>query len=191
MSYDSERIAGETTLRNRIMENQSQSPDNKKLKIARLFTSCCGLGFLPIAPGTWGSLPPAIIFAIMCWLSVPAIYIFVVMLIVAIKGSAFCVIYAPAVIEGTGKKDPGEVVADELAGQAVAFMAAPLLAPTAISPILGLIGFLAFRVFDILKPWPCKRLERLPHGVGILADDLMAGVYAAIALQIYIYFFGG
>jgi len=49
----------------------------------------------------------------------------------------------------------------------------------------------AFRVFDVLKPWPCRRLERLPGGFGILADDLMAGIYAAIVLQIYIYYFGG
>lgn len=174
------------------MDNEQKTGTNRKLKIARLFTSCCGLGLLPIAPGTWGSLPPAIIFAIMCWFNVPGIYIFLVMLIIAIKGSVFCVIYSPTVIEGTGKKDPGEVVADELAGQAVTFMAAPLLVPAAaLSPVLALIGFLAFRVLDIIKPWPCKRLEKLPHGVGILADDLMAGVYAAIVLQIYIYFFGG
>ena len=174
------------------MDKEPQSPEKKKLKIARLFTSCCGLGLLPIAPGTWGSLPPAIVFAIMCWFNAPGIYIFLVMLIVAIKGSVFCVIYSPTVIEGTGKKDPGEVVADELAGQAVTFMAAPLLAPAAaLSPLLALIGFLAFRVLDIIKPWPCRRLEKLPHGFGILADDLMAGVYAAIVLQIYIYFLGG
>ena len=54
--------------------------------------------------------------------------------------------------------------------------------------ILALVGFLAFRFFDILKPPPCRRLDKLVAGLGILPDDLMAGVYAAIVLQIYIYF---
>ena len=100
-------------------------------------------------------------------------------------------VFSPGVIKATGKTDPREVVADELAGQAVAFLAAGFFAAESNGAILGLVGFLAFRFFDILKPPPCCQLEKLPAGFGILADDLMAGVYAAIVLQIYIYYFGG
>ena len=170
---------------------EQDTKDKKAFSIARMFTSCAGLGWMPIAPGTWGSLPPAIIFAVMCYFGVLPVYIFLAMLVLVIVGSVSCVVAAPVVIELTGKKDPGEVVADELAGQAVAFLAVPFMSADSLAPLLGLVGFFAFRFFDILKPPPCKRLEKLPHGVGILADDLMAGVYAAVVLQVYVYFFGG
>ena len=49
-----------------------------------------------------------------------------------------------------------------------------------------MVGFLAFRLFDIIKPWPCRELEKLPKGLGILADDLMAGFYALIMLRVFI-----
>ena len=159
--------------------------------VGRLLTSCLGLGWLPLAPGTWGSLPAVVIFVVLLWLGVPAVVICLVMAGLVILGSVSCVVFAPAAIEATGKKDPGEVVADELAGQAVAFLAAGFFAAESNGAILGLVGFLAFRFFDILKPPPCRQLEKLPAGVGILADDLMAGVYAAIILHIYIYYFGG
>ncbi len=146
---------------------------------------------LPVAPGTWGSIPAALLFGLLCHFQAPPLIIFIVMLATVLAGSMICIIFAPAAIEATGKKDPGEVVADELAGQAVAFLAAGFFAAESNGAILALVGFLAFRFFDILKPPPCRRLEKLPAGVGILADDLMAGVYAAIVLQIYIYYFGG
>lgn len=179
-----------------IMEEQQQSKDKQAFSVPRLFTSCFGLGWLPIAPGTWGSLPAAIAFGLLCYFNVPAIYVFLAMLVLTIDGSLHCILLAPAAIEATGKKDPGEVVVDELAGQALTFLLAPILAgpfmePCPLGPIAALVGFMAFRFFDILKPPPCRKLERLPHGVGILADDLMAGVYAAGVLQIYIHFFGG
>jgi len=96
--------------------------------------------------------------------------------------------FAPAVIAQTGKADPGQVVADEFAGQAITFLAAVFFNTQTFSTgqiwLTTLAGFLLFRVFDIVKPWPCRLLERLPQGWGILADDLMAGVYAAISLAI-------
>ncbi len=161
------------------------------MRIARVFTSCFGLGMLPVAPGTWGSIPAALLFGLLCHFHAPPLIVFIVMLATVLAGSIICIIFAPAAIEATSKKDPGEVVADELAGQAVAFLAAGFFAAESNGAILALVGFLAFRFFDILKPPPCRRLEKLPAGVGIVADDLMAGVYAAIVLQIYIYCFGG
>ncbi len=154
----------------------------------RLFTSCFGLGWLPLAPGTAGSLPPAIIFAVLCTFKTPPIIVIIIMAVLALAGSVICLKFAPDVIAATGKTDPAEVVIDEFAGQAVTFCAVPFLEIDifSISQIwtVALLGFLLFRFFDILKPWPIRRLEKLPGGLGILADDLLAGVYAAIPLQV-------
>lgn len=153
----------------------------------RLLTSCFGLGYLPIAPGTWGSMPVAAVFGLMCYQGVSVITVSVMMGVIVLAGSIICVLFGPEVIEATAKKDPSEVVSDEAAGQAVAFIGVYASGADAVV-IVTTAGFLLFRFFDILKPFPCRRLEKLPKGFGILADDLMAGVYAAIVLQIGIRF---
>ncbi len=156
--------------------------------MARLITSCFGLGRLPIAPGTWGSLPPAVLLAIICPLGVEPVAIAVLMVILAIVGSVACVKFAPAAIAATGRKDPGEVVVDEFAGQSLTFAAVGLFAAAEFSLHQSLVtavaGFLLFRLFDIFKPWPIRWFEKLPAGWGILLDDLAAGVFAAICLAI-------
>jgi phosphatidylglycerophosphatase A len=153
----------------------------------RLLTSCFGLGWLPVAPGSWGSLPPAIIFGLVYyfgWSGVPA---FVLMAVFLAAGSVVCVRLSDAAVVATGKKDPNEVVADEVAGQALTFMAMPILMHAAsVRQIVAIVvlGYFLFRLFDTVKPWPSRRLEELPAGWGILADDLMAGVYAGVALAV-------
>lgn len=147
----------------------------------RVLTSSFGLGFLPIAPGTWGSLPPAAIFVVLTWFGLGCVPISVVMAVIAIAASVVCVKFAPAAIKITGKNDPGEVVADEVAGQAVTFIGACAVGFQG-GLIVAVLGFLIFRFFDILKPWPVYKLEKFPEGWGILLDDLGAGVYAAIVL---------
>jgi phosphatidylglycerophosphatase A len=107
------------------------------------------------------------------------------MAVLTLAGSAVCIKCAPFVIAATGEADPREVVADEFAGQAVTFLAAPFLFIPTIW-VTAVLGFLLFRLFDILKPWPARRLEKLPKGWGVLADDLLAGVYAGIALLIFL-----
>lgn len=77
------------------------------------------------------------------------------------------------------KKDPSVVVVDEVLGQWVTLLAAPVLNWKALAA-----GFILFRVFDIWKPWPVRKLEQLPGGIGIVADDLAAGVYGALILYI-------
>ncbi|MFZ2146338.1 MAG: phosphatidylglycerophosphatase A [Sedimentisphaerales bacterium] len=156
----------------------------------RLLASCFGLGRLPLAPGTWGSLPVVIIFAFMGHFHLSGPSITIVMAVLTIAGSIVCVRFAPAAIAATGNTDPREVVADELAGQAVTFLVSPFLAISAVSSrdvwVAAVLGFFLFRLFDIVKPWPIRKLEKLPKGWGILADDLLAGVFAAIVLQIII-----
>ena len=152
----------------------------------KILTSCFGLGLLPLAPGTWGSLPPLFIFAAMSHFGIAAVPTAIVMAVLVLFGSIVCVKFAPAAIAATGKDDPGEVVADELAGQALTFILIPFFF-TADSTtwhicITTALGFLLFRIFDITKPWPIRKLEKLPKGWGILADDLLAGVFAAVVL---------
>ena len=154
----------------------------------RMLTSCFGLGWLPLCPGTWCSLPVAVIFAAMCHFGVLAPLISLVMAVLVLFGSAICVIFAPAIIAATGKDDPREVVADELAGQALTFLAVPFLITADISTkqifITTVLGFMLFRLFDIFKPWPIRKVEKLPKGWGVLADDLLAAVFAAIVLLV-------
>lgn len=149
----------------------------------RLLVSCFGLGWLPVAPGTWGSLPPAMLFALMCHFGSAAAAISITMAVLTLVGSVVCIKFAPAIIAATDEADPREVVADEFSGQAVTFL---FIAAVPISNIwvTGLLGFLLFRFFDILKPWPIRRSEKLPKGWGILLDDLLAGVYAGITLLV-------
>ena len=84
-----------------------------------------------------------------------------------------------------GREDPGQVVIDEVAGQLVT------LAFTGAGAVAALVGFLLFRVFDIIKPYPANRFERLHGGLGIMADDLAAGVYGCVALHLVMRFVPG
>lgn len=84
--------------------------------------------------------------------------------------------------------DAGPIVIDEVAGMIVTYLLVPM--PEALLPRLAVLGagFVAFRVFDIFKPWPVDRIQNLPGGYGIMADDLLAGVYSAVALRLCIAF---
>ena len=154
----------------------------------RLLTSCFGLGWLPVAPGTWGSLPPALLLGLLGHFDIGLWGVRAVMGVVILSAGILCVCLAPATIVSTGRKDPGEVVVDEVAGQAVTFLAVPAAFWAGATPLqtwlTALAGFLLFRFFDISKIWPIRRLEKLPAGWGILADDLWAGIYAMVALAL-------
>jgi phosphatidylglycerophosphatase A len=154
----------------------------------RLLTSCFGLGWMPVAPGSWGSLPPAIAFGLVYYYDGSVLLAFLLMLALFIAGSIVCLKFTDAAVAATGKADPNEVVTDEIAGQALTFMILPFvinagLTNSQIVTICGL-GFFLFRLFDTIKPWPSYRFEELHGGLGILADDIMAGIYAGIGLLI-------
>jgi phosphatidylglycerophosphatase A len=102
-----------------------------------------------------------------------------------IAASALTLIGIPAatlVARASGSKDPQFIVIDEAAGQLVALIAVPFAWKT------FLAGFILFRVFDILKPFPIRRLERLPEGTGIVVDDLGAGLYALSVMHLLLHF---
>jgi phosphatidylglycerophosphatase A len=131
-----------------------------------------GSGYGPIAPGTWGSVPGvALAWGIDRWGGPWAV------LVAALVFAAAGVWAAGRAERLLGEKDPGRVVVDEIAGQIVTLLFLPASAPVLV------IGFLLFRVLDVLKPWPARRLEDLPGGSGIMADDLMVGLYANLILH--------
>ncbi len=140
-----------------------------------------GAGYLPKAPGTWGSLLflPFIVAAYQLGGTAG-------ILILTAFASVLSIVTAPAAIRKLGD-DPGEFVMDECAGQGLVFaVALPLLqAPLSITILLG--GFLLFRLFDITKPLGVKRVEKFPGKYGILMDDLLAGLYASLSLIAVIY----
>ncbi len=131
-----------------------------------------GSGYSPFAPGTAGSIVGVALFLPLAGLGWPA------QLGATAALSVVGALAATRVAASLGRKDPGLVVVDEVAGQWVTFLALPF------TPATAVIGFLLFRVMDIVKPWPARDLERLPGGLGIVADDLAAGVYANLGLRV-------
>jgi phosphatidylglycerophosphatase A len=148
------------------------------MKKEEILTSALGLGKLPWAPGIWAVLPPVVVYQVLGYLW-PAANPFV-MAGFLLAGAWVTVAYAPTVIRASGLKDPQTVVADKFAGQALTMLIIALLAPAEICNSMAL-GFVLFLLFDYIMPWPCKRLrETMYGGIGVLADDLMAGFYAGI-----------
>lgn len=134
-----------------------------------------GLGKLPACPGTWGSLFPLALFLTAHYLSVPWRTNLAGLVALILIYSWATIAFGERLHAHFGRKDPKEVVSDEVAGQSVALVAAIDL-PTALA------AFVAFRIFDVLKPGPIKRLEKLPGGHGVLADDLAAGIAGALCI---------
>ena len=131
------------------------------------------LGYLPKAPGTWGSLLGVGIWAGMHRFSLyPYAGVVVALFVIGI----FCAGSAEKILD---KGDPGIVVIDEIVGQLIA------LAGTPFHPAAALLGFALFRGFDILKPFPVNWMDKHLHGgLGIMLDDVIAGLYALVILQI-------
>ena len=180
------------------------SIDSKTTRSAKdylaLAVATCGVGYLPLAPGTWGSLVGIVIYAVIrgAFLRVffdrasPVVNTFdqIYYAVVAFELLAVVVITAAGVWAAghterlSSKKDPGKVVIDEVAGQYIALLSIPLsLEPAWWSMILA---FILFRFFDIVKPYPARKLESLHGGLGIMADDIVAGIYAAIVVGIVV-----
>src|SRR5271154_4317337 len=153
----------------------SVSPSPKgRFDAAWLIATWFGCGLSPVAPGTAGSLAGLVI-AIALNLAFgwgPLTFLLLAAILTA-PG-----IWAATVIEKReGLEDPGKVVVDEVIGQWVTLAGAPVL-----NWKTFLVGFAVFRLFDVLKPPPARQFERLPGGWGIVADDVMAGVYGALAI---------
>ncbi len=139
----------------------------------------CGLGAMPIAPGTFGTL---LGIPLVIWLdSMHASYAFLTILILFFLGIWLC----GKTAQDIGEHDHSGIVWDEIVGFAVAVNALPLTWEWLLA------GFLLFRLFDIVKPWPISYFDKtLEGGLGIMFDDILAGIFAGVILQIsHFYFF--
>ncbi len=145
--------------------------------MARLVATGLGSGHSPFAPGTVGSAVALLLFWPIAY--APWTTQLTACAIAIVLGTAA----AGRVAKSVGKKDPGIVVVDEVAGQWITLLTQPLTVPVALA------GFLLFRFFDVVKPWPARELERLPGGLGIVADDVAAGIYAHLALRVVLLVF--
>lgn len=167
-----------------------------------LALATCGVGYLPLAPGTWGSVVGVGLYLLMefaisrlarLWLSsvawrdlvtmpveTPRLAIKLVVILVVTLVGFWAASRAEKLFQ---RKDPGAVVIDEVAGQMIALLSVPFLFPGWL-PIIS--AFFLFRLFDIWKPYPIRRLEALESGLGIMMDDVVAGIYAAIANSVLI-----
>jgi phosphatidylglycerophosphatase A len=163
-----------------------------------LAIATCGVGYLPLAPGTWGSLVGVGIYLLLqfsifrlinaflpsdSFLRFMPLPIFTAAALVLITLITLVGIWAASRTEKlSGRKDPGKVVIDEVAGQLIALLPiVPRLDPGWMSIITA---FLLFRLFDIVKPYPARRFENLESGLGIMSDDIVAGAYAAVGTSL-------
>lgn len=138
-----------------------------------------GSGLLPRAPGTWGTVVGVALYAVLLPLGMPAVALFTAMAILA--GWPICALAARRL----GVHDHPAIVWDEVAGVLVALLFVPAHWPWLIA------GFAAFRGFDVLKPWPIGWLDRrVGGGLGIMIDDLVAGLMAGIVLFVIAWLFG-
>jgi len=153
----------------------------RKSRASWMLATFFGVGYLRPGPGTYASAITVVLwwalsrFIAPAWLIPAAVIASAAITLLGIPPST-------TVARESGQKDPGFVVIDEVAGQMIALIGVPL----AWKYLLA--GFILFRGFDILKPFPLRHLERLPEGIGIMMDDVGAGVYALILLQLWIHF---
>jgi len=153
--------------------------------VRKALVSVFGLGYLPVAPGTWGSAGAAAIALLVCLIFGGGSAFHLSMIVLAIAASVAGIACGPWAVSFYKTKDPKPVVIDEAAGQWLALVWMPI-AHAGWVGVLGIVGlqFFLFRIADIVKPPPARQLESLPHGWGIVADDLAAAVYANLVGQI-------
>lgn len=134
------------------------------------------VGYFPIAPGTAGSLAAVPLFLLIRWLGIPAVELGAIVAVFMVG------VWAASQTEvALGRKDPGIVVIDEVLGMLITLALLP-----ASTPVI-LLGFLLFRALDVIKPFPAAQLEHLHGGLGIMADDAIAGLYSYLLLRLCIW----
>jgi phosphatidylglycerophosphatase A len=141
-------------------------------KVSRFLATGFYVGYLPTAPGTWGSL--LMIFLLYLF---PLLNNFYVVFALSLGGIAI----ANFEEKQNGIKDESKIVIDEMAGQLLTFFTIQLSLP------ILLLGFILFRIFDITKPLIIDKIQSLPAGWGVMLDDLLAGLFSLVILKIVIY----
>jgi phosphatidylglycerophosphatase A len=163
-----------------------------------LAIATCGVGYLPLAPGTWGSLVGIGVYVLARGVAMKLFFaagvgrnfnllhiyygVIAFELIAALLITLVGIWAASRTEMLSGRKDPGKVVIDEVAGQFIALIPVPFMIGAAWWP--AILAFILFRFFDIVKPYPARKLESLRGGLGIMADDIVAGVYAGLVVTV-------
>jgi phosphatidylglycerophosphatase A len=143
-------------------------------RLGLVLATAGGAGYAPVAPGTFGSAVGVFLYWLL--LDQPLVWQAAALVLVSVAG-----IWAGDVaIRHFGRDDPSQVVIDEVAGQFLTLLA------TGATGWGMLVGFLVFRALDITKPWPARSFERLHGGLGIMADDLMAGLYGHLVIRLLV-----
>ncbi len=144
-----------------------------KIKLANWLSTVFKIGYLPIAPGTWGSFAALATWYLIVGLTSTFTFIVLIVIIFALG------VYISSITESyLSTKDPSIIVIDEWVGQWIALLFLPK------TVLWGLVAFLLFRVFDIWKPYPISALDRIKGGFGIMADDVLAGIYALAIISV-------
>jgi phosphatidylglycerophosphatase A len=158
----------------------TKSPHSLADWVAYMFATAGGAGLIPVAPGTFGSLEGVGLFLLIraFWAFPTGQALAYAIFNVVIFGLG--VLASDRVCTMLGAKDPRRIVVDEVSGQLIS-LSPLMLTPT---PLSVVIAFLLFRIFDIFKPYPIRKLERLPGGLGVMADDVLAGIYAALLVWV-------
>jgi phosphatidylglycerophosphatase A len=149
--------------------------------LATMVATFFGVGRIRPGPGTWASAATIILWWFLtrlipgAWQAPSAILLALLVIAVGIPA-------ATRAARGAGVEDPGFVVIDEVAGQLITLIAVPVSWKSLV------VGFILFRGFDIVKPPPIRSLERLPDGTGIVIDDVGAGLYALVVMQLLLHF---
>ena len=143
--------------------------------LSKIISSFFGAGYFPIAPGTLTSLVVILAYKFYLFRLSWSLYLLILFLLF------FIGVYASTKVESESrKKDPRKIVIDEACGQLLVLFRMG----DAWFPILS--GFLLFRIFDIVKPYPIKKVETLPSGWGIMMDDIVAAIYAGVIINLYL-----
>ena len=141
-------------------------------RLGLFIATCAFIGYVPVAPGTFGSAAGLVVFFAVRGTGSARLELAAIVIVFAVG------VWSATVAERhLGDVDPAPVVIDEVAGMLITLAFLPVDLTGA------LVGFLIFRLFDVVKPWPSSRLERLPGGFGIMADDAMAGVYGQLVMR--------
>jgi phosphatidylglycerophosphatase A len=162
--------------------SSSSQPARPKTPLwATLVATFFGIGLLRPGPGSWGSAATVVLWAAAMH-CIPVSWQTLATGLAALFAVTIGIPAATMVARSRGLKDPQFVVIDEVAGQLITLLAVPLTWKSLLA------GFILFRVFDILKPFPIRRLEQLPEGTGIVIDDVGAGLYALIGMHLLLHF---
>ncbi len=142
-------------------------------RVAVFLATCGYVGYAPVAPGTFGSAAGLAIFALVR--ASASMYVELVTIVVLFTIGVWSGTEAEHYFGGT---DPGPIVLDEVVGMLITLALLP------VNAIGAFLGFVVFRALDVVKPWPSGGFEKLPGGLGVMADDAMAAVYANISLRL-------